>query len=1025
MRGFTVGSNRDLSLNSGFRMQLNGALSKDIDVTAALTDENSPIQPEGTTQTLREVDKVFVELHSRDAMATLGDFSLDIDHGMGGEFGSFSRRLQGASTTFKFRDVGPGKTSITSSLTAATARGKYSTNSFQGIDGNQGPYRLTGKNGEQRIIILAGTERVYLDGEIMTRGETIDYVIEYSSGDVTFTSKRLITHASRITIDFEYSDQQYARNLVSLTTGISSLSERLKLNVMFTQEADDPDSPVDFAMTDSARAVLRTSGSDPIRASFSGIHFLGTDSLGNAKGQYTLRDTVINNKKYSILVYAPGDPGSLYAAIFSPVVSVPPDSAGYSRIASGEFRFVGIGQGEYLPNELLPMPQLHRIVNINGSAEVTKDLKIAGEYASSRFDLNRFSLPDNEQNAGGALKFSLQYNPKNITLGGQNVGNLDLQVSERRVDRNFVPLDRFNDVEFDRKWNLLSQSAADEEIHEGTLAYAPTRGLRFNGGYGSLERSSEAKSVRTFGGAEFKDSTMPSVEYKFEDLTNDDNSVKENSTWFRQSGFASYQYQKVNPGIRVENERRTISPFGLDSLKQGSFRFTEIAPSLGFPIWGPLSASLEVQARSEDSAAAGVNKQAFQSLTQLYSWRLSEWKDLSSSFSLSLRSTHFADDFKKRGNNDGEYILVRSQSRYTPLKRSIETDLYYEFSNQRSSRLERVFFRVPKGTGNYVFMGDLNGNGIADENEFELTRFDGDYIVLYVPSDQLYPVADLKSSIRLRLRPSRLLNSADGLLARVVRAISTETYVRIEEKSSDPVSKDIYFFNLDRFQNEKTTIEGSSQVQQDLFLFESNQDLSFRFRYNQRDGFVQFVTANERSLLKEQSIRIRSQLSSEIGNQTDVVAKEDKVDASSPTSRERNISSTSLNSDFSYKPELRWEIGFNFSVSRSVDAFNQRNTVADLNTQGIRVAYGFPGAGQLRGEFNREEVALSNVVSDPVRGIPFEMTNGRAIGKNFLWQLAFDYRIDQNIQVSIQYNGRSEGSSAPVHLARAEARAFF
>ena len=62
VRGFSVGSNQDLSLSSGFRMQLAGKLAQDVDVTAALTDENSPIQPEGTTQTLREVDKVYVEI---------------------------------------------------------------------------------------------------------------------------------------------------------------------------------------------------------------------------------------------------------------------------------------------------------------------------------------------------------------------------------------------------------------------------------------------------------------------------------------------------------------------------------------------------------------------------------------------------------------------------------------------------------------------------------------------------------------------------------------------------------------------------------------------------------------------------------------------------------------------------------------------------------------------------------------------------------------------------------------------------
>ena len=38
VRGFSVGSNQDLSLTSGFRMQLAGKLAQDIDISAALTD---------------------------------------------------------------------------------------------------------------------------------------------------------------------------------------------------------------------------------------------------------------------------------------------------------------------------------------------------------------------------------------------------------------------------------------------------------------------------------------------------------------------------------------------------------------------------------------------------------------------------------------------------------------------------------------------------------------------------------------------------------------------------------------------------------------------------------------------------------------------------------------------------------------------------------------------------------------------------------------------------------------------------
>jgi hypothetical protein len=1024
MRGFTIGSNQDLTLNSGFRMQLNGALSKEINVTAALTDENSPIQPEGTTQTLREVDKVFVNVKSRRFDATLGDFDYEVNPKEGGEFGRLSRKLQGASGSALFDNIMAGNLSAAGTVTAATARGKFTTNNLQGVDGNQGPYRLAGNSGEQQIIVLAGTERVYLNGELMTRGELNDYTIDYASGEVTFTNRRLITNASRITIDFEYSDQQYTRNLIAVTTSESILHNKVKFNAVVAQEADDTDSPIDVTLDDTSRSVLRNSGSDQIRASLPGIKYVGFDSVGRARGQYVRRDTIINGKTYQLLFYAPGDAQAVYSATFSAVQNMPPDSAGYSRIASGQYRFAGIGQGNYLPIQLLPMPQLHRSIDLNGKLELAQDLTVSGEYAATRFDQNRFSPPD-ANNAGGAMKFALEFKPKQVRVFNADIGSLDLNVSERYVDKTFAPLDRYNDVEFDRKWNLTGTSAANEEIREASVSYAPVHAFTVGGGYGLLDRSGQTKSIRTHGELTFRDTSAPTIQYNFENIANDDYYSLNSSSWFRQHGSVDYRIGALAPGIRLETEDRTISGQTPDSLISGGFKILEIDPRLAVEMSGSMTGSAEFQIRTEDSSSAGLMQRASRSLTQMYSWQLSEWRDLSSTLSFSLRSVTFSDEFKKHGNTDGEFMLVRSQSRYAPLSRAIQSDLYYEFASQRSSRLQRVFLRVPKGTGNYLYLGDLNGNGIADESEFRLTQFDGDYVVIYVPSTQLYPVVDLKSSVRIRLQPSRIVRTGTSIWQRILKAVSTETYLRIEEKSSDPVTRHIYLMNFQYFQNDSTTISGSSQVQEDLFLFENSPDLSFRFRFNQNNGFVQLVSANERSLLREQSIRMRSQLSSEIGNQTDIVNKLDRVMSNVPTSRERDISTSSLTSDFSYRPEIQWEIGFNFAVSRAVDGFENENTTADLNGQGVRLTYGFSGAGQLRASFDRKEVTLSNVHPDPIRGIPYELTDGNAVGKNYLWQLAFDYRINQNMQVSLQYSGRSEGGRPPVHLARAEAKAFF
>jgi len=66
----------------------------------------------------------------------------------------------------------------------------------------QGPYRLNGINNERAIRIIAGSEKIYLDGVQLKRGENNDYIIDYSNAEITFTPRRIITSVSRISVDF-------------------------------------------------------------------------------------------------------------------------------------------------------------------------------------------------------------------------------------------------------------------------------------------------------------------------------------------------------------------------------------------------------------------------------------------------------------------------------------------------------------------------------------------------------------------------------------------------------------------------------------------------------------------------------------------------------------------------------------------------------------------------------------------------------------------------------------------------------
>jgi len=207
-RGLGFGNNQNLVVNSNLNLQISGDLGNDIEFLATVSDESNPIQPEGNTQQLQDFDKVYFKFIRGENSLTLGDFIQESNSE--NYFLKYNKRSQGISYA--------GQTALSGgnlylNASAAKSRGRFSRNIIDGVEGNQGPYQLRGSNNEIFILILAGTERIYLDGKLLTRGENNDYVINYNLGEVTFTATSLITSFSRIVAEFQYSDRNYSRTM--------------------------------------------------------------------------------------------------------------------------------------------------------------------------------------------------------------------------------------------------------------------------------------------------------------------------------------------------------------------------------------------------------------------------------------------------------------------------------------------------------------------------------------------------------------------------------------------------------------------------------------------------------------------------------------------------------------------------------------------------------------------------------------------------------------------------------------------
>ena len=313
---------------------------------------------------------------------------------------------------------------------------------------------MSGAENEQFIIVLSGTERVYIDGRLLTRGQENDYIIDYNTSEIEFTPKQLITKDKRITIEFQYSDKNYARSVVESSNLFNVNDWKVHLNVY--SEQDSKNQPLQQDLIQSEKDLLAQVGDDLLAAIAP-----SADSVGFSADQ-------VLYKKVDSLGYMPvyvnsNNPDSAYYRLIFSNVGIGNGNyieEGFSAfgrlykwVAPDTIAGVLILKGTYEPVRVLATPKKRQMITAGFEKKFSKYSRMFFDAAISNEDLNTFSQLSANDNTGYAIKASFNtIKPMFSSKKWKFKSAIDFETQSS----NFKRIERFRTVEFQRNWNVQS-----------------------------------------------------------------------------------------------------------------------------------------------------------------------------------------------------------------------------------------------------------------------------------------------------------------------------------------------------------------------------------------------------------------------------------------------------------------------------------------------------------------------------------------------------------------------------------------
>lgn len=1003
-RGITIGNNQNAVLNSNLDLQITGKISEKVSLRASIQDSNIPLQDGGYSQKLDQFDNVFMELFSDQWNIRAGDIFLENKKT---QFLNFNKKVQGLSTNFNF-GTEENKTNVFAS--AALVRGQYAKSNFVGQEGNQGPYKLKGQNGELYVLVVSGSERVYVNGILLKRGENNDYTIDYNAGEIVFTPLFTITSEMRIAIEYQYSDRNYTRFVTY--AGATHENEKWSFGGYLYSENDLKNQPLQQNLSQEQAQILVNSGDNPDLMTAPSAY---ADSYSENKVLY--RKTIVN--AIEIFEYSNDAQQELFNVRFTLVGVnngnyIVTNSATITRVYEYVEPINGIPQGNYEPIIQLIAPTKIQVATFLGKYKPSEKTAVDFEIGLSNNDQNLFSSIDDRNNQGLAGKI----NAKQRLFSKK--WQVDAFANYQFIQKDFRSVERLYNIEFDRDWNLGTAAIGNQSLLVSGLQLdfnpepkSTTKGLLLYQ-FEKLDFSENFSGSRHILNGLFR-----IKKWTFQNqgsFLKSDGSVL-SSKFLRNQSQMRFHFDKnwVGSSLRLEdNQEKDKATNQFSALSQ---KFTEYGFFTGRGDSTKVFVELGYLRRTNDSlqsqSVGGLLQRVNSSQTFMLKSKLIQTNRSDLSIYANYRILDFVDATRKREPTLNSRIVYTDRF----FNQLIQSTTVYETNSGTIPQQEFTYLEVSAGQGVYTW-NDYNGNGIQELQEFEVAPFidQAKFIRVFLPNRIYIKTHQNKFSQSVTLNPNQWQNEKG--LKKLLSYFYNQTAFIIDRKTRSDGDN----FELNPFSGSNENVLGlNSSLRNSLFYNRGKQNHSVTYSY------LQNKTKNLLSIGSQEATNSSHQL--QYGHLYKkswlfgFFAKTIQTTIQSENFPEKNYAINGY--------QLAPKISYLFSKNTSWDLFyelqikeNQIGVFETLlqNRFGTSFSYASDKKITLNGEVSFYQ---NKFEGNEFSSVGFQMLEGLQTGQNLTWRLLLQKNITQFLDINFNYQGRKSESSQTIHTGNVQLRAYF